>query len=50
MKLQFVLWKRLWPVFKIHKWKDPYHNQVGLKYSILLGPLEIRIWRKNDQF
>lgn len=48
MRIQVVYWPQLWPLFFVRSWKDSYHAKIGLKYSVLIGPIEFRIWGKSE--
>jgi hypothetical protein len=45
-RLQFVWWFWDWQGLKIHDWKDP-HNVLPFRYSVILGWLEIRVWKNS---
>ena len=50
MRVQLVFWKQLWPLFKFRNWKDSFHRHLGLKYSVLVGPIEFRVWGEPEDF
>lgn len=48
-KIQPIWWGWWNRRIGVHIWRDSFHRQLGLWFSIYLWPVEIRIWRESGQ-